>query len=553
MFTTRQLTVAAASFTLALALPFAGGTALAGGEVGLKVVAETAAPETAAQTVEVAADPAENDANDQAHADDAAPKDTPSRAHLLKEPKALSNEVKKGLEWLIKQQHDNGGWGQGEESANMRGGQNFDPSKDLSNVGDTCAATLTLIRSGSTPSSGPYDVNIRKAVDYVCESIEAADADSLSVTSIKGTRLQSKLGTYIDTFLAAQMLGEVKNKMASKEANERVDACLDKVIAKIEKNQKQNGQFEGNGWALVLNDALANKALNTAAQAGADVQFAKLEASRANAQDLAPAEAGGLFGDGGGRAAGVELYGAASSVGGQRETDTTYRQKIEQDRDEVRTALEKAGEKLADADDDAGKEIKQQVEFALKNLDKAGKDIEESEALAQATLRIAELSKTRDSTVVLFSDGDLKNIEGYATYNNRWADNNRNLRVAQTSVVKRLKDEQFVKGFGNNGGEEFLSYARIGESLYLEGGKDWESFDKNMTENLTRVQNEDGSWSGHHCITGRTFCTSAALSVLMTDRMAIPKELIEAAKAEQAGEAGHADDDGASPEAADAP
>lgn len=26
------------------------------------------------------------------------------------------------------------------------------------------------------------------------------------------------------------------------------------------------------------------------------------------------------------------------------------------------------------------------------------------------------------------------------------------------------------------------------------------------------MQNEDGSWSGHHCITGRTFCTSAGVS-----------------------------------------
>ena len=33
-----------------------------------------------------------------------------------------------------------------------------------------------------------------------------------------------------------------------------------------------------------------------------------------------------------------------------------------------------------------------------------------------------------------------------------------------------------------------------------------------------KVQNEDGSWTGHHCITGRTFCTAAALLVMMGDR-----------------------------------
>jgi len=35
------------------------------------------------------------------------------------------------------------------------------------------------------------------------------------------------------------------------------------------------------------------------------------------------------------------------------------------------------------------------------------------------------------------------------------------------------------------------------------------------------VQNADGSWSGHHCITGRTFCTAAALNVLTIDRSPI--------------------------------
>jgi hypothetical protein len=39
-----------------------------------------------------------------------------------------------------------------------------------------------------------------------------------------------------------------------------------------------------------------------------------------------------------------------------------------------------------------------------------------------------------------------------------------------------------------------------------------------MTANLNNIQNKDGSWSGQHCITSRTFCTSSALLVLMIDR-----------------------------------
>ena len=83
---------------------------------------------------------------------------------------------------------------------------------------------------------------------------------------------------------------------------------------------------------------------------------------------------------------------------------------------------------------------------------------------------------------------------------------------------EQLKSAAFVSGFGSNGGEEFLSYLHISESLLSKGGEEWEDWDRRMTENLERVQNADGSWAGSHCITGRTFCTATALLVLMGDR-----------------------------------
>jgi hypothetical protein len=93
---------------------------------------------------------------------------------------------------------------------------------------------------------------------------------------------------------------------------------------------------------------------------------------------------------------------------------------------------------------------------------------------------------------------------------------------AQSALLARLDDAQFVAGFGSNGGEEFLSYMNISESLVVKGGHDWTRWDDAMTSNLNRIQNSDGSWTGHHCITGRTFCTAAALLVLMADRTPVP-------------------------------
>ena len=104
----------------------------------------------------------------------------------------------------------------------------------------------------------------------------------------------------------------------------------------------------------------------------------------------------------------------------------------------------------------------------------------------------------------------------------RIADAEKVQQEAQAAVIARLDDKQFIAGFGSNGGEEFLSYMNIAESLVVKGGDEWKTWDAQMTDNLNRVQNDDGSWSGHHCITGRTFCTSTALLVLMADRTPVP-------------------------------
>ena len=101
---------------------------------------------------------------------------------------------------------------------------------------------------------------------------------------------------------------------------------------------------------------------------------------------------------------------------------------------------------------------------------------------------------------------------------------------AQATVVARLDDRIFlggvsvgvVVGVGGGGGEEFLSYMNLAESLAVMGDEAWRRWDSGMTENLNRAQNADGSWTGSHCITGRTFCTAAVLLTLMADRTPVP-------------------------------
>ena len=89
-------------------------------------------------------------------------------------------------------------------------------------------------------------------------------------------------------------------------------------------------------------------------------------------------------------------------------------------------------------------------------------------------------------------------------------------------ITGQLSDAEFVTGFGSIGGEEFFSYLNISESLRRTGGAEWKKWNGDMTAKLLKLQNEDGTWAGHHCITGRVAVTGAAILLLTADREAVP-------------------------------
>jgi hypothetical protein len=86
------------------------------------------------------------------------------------------------------------------------------------------------------------------------------------------------------------------------------------------------------------------------------------------------------------------------------------------------------------------------------------------------------------------------------------------------AINAKLSDARFVEGFGSIGGEEFFSYLNIGDSLKRTGGKEWGDWHSKITQKILKLQNNDGTWAGHHCITGRVAVTSAAILNLKSDR-----------------------------------
>ena len=87
-----------------------------------------------------------------------------------------------------------------------------------------------------------------------------------------------------------------------------------------------------------------------------------------------------------------------------------------------------------------------------------------------------------------------------------------------SAIQGQLANAAFVGGFGSMGGEEFFSYLNISDSMKRVGGDAWSKWHADITQKILGLQNSDGTWAGHHCITGRVAMTSAAILNLTVDR-----------------------------------
>lgn len=458
--------------------------------------------------------------------------ESPIMMKFAVQPKELSPAVKKGLEFLVKSQQEDGGWNQGGgwRVGNGGGGRVEGANvEDPSDIGNTCLALLALVRAGNTPTSGEYKDAVNKGLAFVTKRIEKCDTDSLYVTDVRNTQLQSKIGPYVDTFLANLLLAELKDK--SGEQNKALVAALDKTMKKIVKHQGKDGNFAGNGgWAPVLSVGIANKSIARANLNGVQVDqvfferaFAQSNASAtriAGSSDAAPrresattftssppAKDAGFFASLGGRTArssggtGAGLGGFGG--GGLGDYDLTRGSMKGFDvagPGDAGVTLYSAGQGFSNSQD---------VVNSLRLDAKAAKDVLKDAKASQAAQesarkRLDEIGKAESENAKL-----------------------------QEALAERVRSERFVAGFGSNGGEEFLSFLNISETLILKGGKDWEDWDARMTKGLEKAQDPNGSWQGHHCITGRTFCTAGALLVLMADRTQFPPEVLADEKPEK--------------------
>jgi hypothetical protein len=358
--------------------------------------------------------------------------------------------VRRGIDWLVKAQHADGGWGAGSHAnQNIR-----DPAAVPSDPATTAFTATAFVKAGHTPLAGEHRDVVIAATRFLVKTVESAEPKDDKITSLTGTQPQRKLGSLIDTAMTAQFLTRVHELMPKNDPlSERIDQALTECVRRLEKTQKTDGSWnDGGGWAPVLQAAMNCSSLELAKAAGRKVDGEKLARARQYQKSNVNAVTGAASSS---KSAGVELYAFAGGIRGNAADAFQAQDAI---------AVAKSEGKLA-----------KNAPVNEENLRIAGQDEETAKKLGEA---------------------DQQN----------------------TAQLRRLDDERLLAGFGNNGGEEFLSYLMTSESLVIAGGGSWTKWNNRMKERLGKVQNGDGSWSGHHCITSPVFCTAAALQVITTER-----------------------------------
>jgi len=363
----------------------------------------------------------------------------------LRTPERVLVAEQRGLQWLIKAQAADGGYGAGSHARQ----DILDPHAVSADPATTAMVAMALMRMGSSLDDGAYSTQFRKAVEYLLKQVEGAPKNAVNVTALQGTQIQSKLGQNIDVALTAQCLSNLAARLSDGQPMKlRVMRALNTCVSMIQRSQLSDGSVQGDGWAGVLQSSFAASALESAKAQGAEVNDEALELARDFQKANFDVNTGTVATE---RAAGITLYAVSGST---------------------RNSAAEA------------REVNERMARARR----------EGKVAANAPVTVDVLEETGMSR----TEAEKYNT-AYQVYN---------------SAKQQAQREDIISGFGNNGGEEFLSFLQTGESLVIGKDDGWKNWYQQTTGRIVSIQNNDGSWNGHHCITSPVFCTATALLIL---------------------------------------
>jgi hypothetical protein len=148
----------------------------------------------------------------------------------------------------------------------------------------------------------------------------------------------------------------------------------------------------------------------------------------------------------------------------------------------------------------------------------------------QAGLKIgASADKTADALVKKLAEAPnysgwmhelYKNVSGIRVLYAMGRENDGRFKSAFQSALNIVKSDD--RAFYQAGGEEYISFHLITECMLQKRGEAWTTWYPSVRDKIVKVQNADGSWTGHHCITARSFCTACALLTLQAPNRYLP-------------------------------
>jgi hypothetical protein len=198
---------------------------------------------------------------------------------VMRTPQSVMAAERRGLEWLVKAQANDGGYGAGSHSRQ----DIVDPLAVSTDPATTAMVAMALMRMGNTLDAGEYKQQLARAADYLFAQVEAAPKGAMNITPLQGTQIQVKLGANIDVALTAQFLSNLVAKIGEQHPKHlRAMRCLNTCVGIIQRSQNADGSVQGDGWAGVLQSSFAASALESAKAQGAEVDEESLRLARDN-------------------------------------------------------------------------------------------------------------------------------------------------------------------------------------------------------------------------------------------------------------------------------
>ncbi|MBY0434542.1 MAG: hypothetical protein K2U26_10565 [Cyclobacteriaceae bacterium] len=326
----------------------------------------------------------------------------------------------------------------------------LDPHAVQPDPATTAMVSMALLRSGSNLTSGAHARALSKALSYLLTSVETSSPQSFNITEQTGTQIQIKLGANIDVVLASQFFSNLLDGYVDH------DPTLKARVLKANNlcvSKIQRAQDSNGSFVGSGWAGVLQSSFAANALEAAEAQGVDVNKEVLNkAREFQKNNYDAKTGDVKTElGAGVMLY----SITGSARASAKEARRVE--------------EEIVKAKKDG--RLAQSAAPSAQNLEKIGFD----------------------------KDDAMKYATAYEVY--------------QSAKVQAQRDD-VMDGFGSNGGEEFLSYLQTGESMIIGKDNAWKKWYDNTSGRLLTIQNDDGSWSGHHCITSPVFCTATCLLIL---------------------------------------